>query len=148
LPAHACDDTSNRDAADDAAPEWSGRDVRRQDGQLPPAGKACEQVTGDARTAAAAAVGAQHEELGHLPRGNAADGPQLANEGEARGQAGHTHDEMMAIVALPESTMPARRRVGAVRVDAPTPADQVIEVQLNQTPDDRNVPRDRPLVSR
>ena len=46
---------------------------------------------------------------------------------------------MMAIVALPESTMPAWRRVGAVRVDAPTPADQVIEVQLNQTPDDRNV---------
>jgi hypothetical protein len=139
LPAWASDDAADGDATDDAPPEWPRGDVRREHRELPPAGEAREQHTGDARADAPPSVRPQHEELGQLAGGHPPGGREVSDEGEAGRPAAHTHDEVMAIVTPPESPVPARRSVRAIGLDAPALTDEIIEVELDEPPDDGDV---------
>src|SRR5262249_17073570 len=139
LPAGVTRDAPNGRTADDPAPKRLRRDVRGQYRQLPAAGKAREQRAGDAGAEAATSIRAQHEELRHLSRRKTVDCRQLTHESKARWAAGHTDNEVMTAVAPPELAVPRAWRVGAVAFDAPALPDEIVEVQWQQAPNDRDV---------
>src|SRR6266550_3617864 len=116
-PARA-DDTADRGAADDAAPESTGR-IPGQHGDLPRAGEAHEERAGDARADAAPPIAAQHEELADLLDAGACKVSAATHQGEARRPAIDPHDEVVAAAPPPKASMPIGRTKRAVRLDAP-----------------------------
>jgi len=131
-------DAAEGHASDDAAPE-ALRGVPREHRHLPSAGEAREQRARGARAHAAPAVFSQDEELADLADARAREVGTLAHQRETRGPAVEAHDEMVAMVAPPESSVPAGRAERAVGLDAPAVAAEVVDVELDQAPHERHV---------
>ena len=132
------DDTADRDATNDAAPE-EPRGIPRQDGEFPRPGEAGEECQGYACPDASPPISAQHEELADLANAPAGKLRTLTDESEARRLAGDPDDEVLSTASPPELSMPVRRRERAVRFDTPAVTTEIVDVKLNQSAHERHV---------